>query len=52
MSEIKYAYSFNREEYEGPFNSYDEALQEAKNENEALGDEKIRASFYWRMCMV
>ena len=33
MSEIKYAYSFNGEEYEGPFDSYDEALQAAKDEN-------------------
>ena len=33
MSEIKYAYSFNGEEYEGPFDSYDEALQAAKDAN-------------------
>ena len=45
MSEIKYAYSFNGEEYEGPFDSYEEALQEAKNENEALGDKKDERVF-------
>ena len=33
MSENKYAYSFNGEEYEGPFDSYDEALQAAKDAN-------------------
>lgn len=29
----KYAYSFNGEEYEGPFNSYEEALENAKDAN-------------------
>lgn len=33
MSEKKYAYSFSGEEYEGPFDSYDEALQAAKDAN-------------------
>ena len=35
MSEKKYAYSFSGEEYLGTCDSYEEALQEAKNENEA-----------------
>lgn len=35
MSDTKYAYSFTGEEYEGPFDSYDEAYWAARKDPEA-----------------